>query len=128
MAEEANDLQVLVGVPFKSSRNAKVNTRKTRNCLPRLVNVITSGAHRENALLSNVQPSRRAIDAGAVGANNDIWRRIREDCIDKNFDVRGVDTSAMRLSLDFELMAKLDSGPVLGLSSVVVCFGNGLNH
>ena len=60
------------GGSFKSSRNAQIHTRKTRNYL-RLVNVITSDAHRENFLLSNVQPSRRTIDAGAVGANNDIW-------------------------------------------------------
>ena len=90
------------------------------------MNVITSDAHREKFVLSNMQPSRRAMDAGAVGAKNDVYRRIHDDYIDQNFDVRSVDTSAMRLSLDFGLMANLDSRSVLELSFLVVCLGNGL--
>lgn len=64
------------------------DVRKTKNCFPRLVNILIQDNYRHRFQRTQLQPSRGALDAGATGARQQVWMDIREAYVDPNFKVR----------------------------------------
>ncbi|CAN0551240.1 unnamed protein product, partial [Laminaria digitata] len=64
------------------------STRKTRNCFPRLMNILASDAIKERFVQSEQQASRTELDAGAVGPRKNIWLEVREIFVNPNAEVR----------------------------------------
>ncbi|CAN0336245.1 unnamed protein product, partial [Laminaria digitata] len=64
------------------------STRKTRNCFPRLMNILASDGVKDRFVQSEQQASRTDLDAGAVGPRKNIWLEVREIFVNPNAEVR----------------------------------------
>ena len=71
------------------SQGAPTNSRKTKNCLPRLVNVMVLPEFRPRMVASEAQASRAELDVGAVGARRSVWVDLASAFRDPNTPVRG---------------------------------------
>lgn len=61
--------------------------RKTKNCLPRLCNVLAMDKYRHRFLLSKQPLSRDDMDAKKTGSATDLWKEVLEDYVDELFEV-----------------------------------------
>lgn len=64
------------------------STRKSKNCCPRLLNIIASEPVRSRFVQSEQQASRTELDRGAVGAKKSIWLEIHELFVNPVIEVR----------------------------------------
>lgn len=64
------------------------STRKTRNCFPRLMNVLASEEIKDRFVQSEQQANRTDLDTGAVGPRKNIWLEVREIFVNPKAEVR----------------------------------------
>lgn len=62
-------------------------TRKTKNCLPRLMLCIIQDQFKTNFMLHQQGATRRELDEGAVGPRAEIWSSLRAAFVDPSFQV-----------------------------------------
>ena len=68
------------------SGQTAVNTRRAKDCIPRLLCLIVSDAHRPAFLQTRLQCSRQELDNKETGKNRGVWTRLSADF--RNQDVR----------------------------------------
>ena len=71
------------------SQCTATNTRKTKNCLPRLVNTMVLPEFRPRMIASEAQASRAELDVDAVGAKRSMWVDPASAFRDPHTPVRG---------------------------------------